>query len=213
MYSFATVREDTRTRLKRLKSLGAFIAFLFILKPVSQIIGAVSNIDFAISASGNPRMVAVWNFLNTPLGNMAFLGVGLLWLGYLIVRPANEALVTPPTPVADPDSKDNRFFNFHVLINKDTYVLAEISYYYNGCVGSKDVVILGSAVKADGSSLGGSYTDLPIVGHKALARISFNYDSVESVALEFCMAFQVEEFHCQRFPFVKKWKQQQPTVS
>src|SRR5215218_4405489 len=63
------------------------LAWLAVLKPVLQyafdIINAISNLDFAISARGNPRMIAAWNFLNSPLGNICFVAVGLALLLHL----------------------------------------------------------------------------------------------------------------------------------
>lgn len=90
------MQESARRKFRRLKGAGAIIALLLILKSLIQFIGTVSNFDFALSASGNPRMVAIWNFLNTPSGNMLLFLVGVLWLSYLIIRPDKTIEHAPP---------------------------------------------------------------------------------------------------------------------
>src|SRR5687768_15840701 len=71
------------------------LAWLITLKPILQyifdVINAVSNLDFAISARGNPRMIAIWNFLVSPLGNLFFSALGFAWLTFFAWRQSNKS--------------------------------------------------------------------------------------------------------------------------
>lgn len=88
-----------------------FLAWLLFVKPILQyvfdFINAVSNLDFALSARGNPRMIAVWNFLNSPPGNICFSAVGLLWLLYFGWRWSKTAERPEPKFVEASDAADN----------------------------------------------------------------------------------------------------------
>ena len=50
-------------------------------------IGYVSDIDFVLSAGGNPRVVWFVNFVQTPLGITITMLLGFCWLAYLVWRP------------------------------------------------------------------------------------------------------------------------------
>jgi len=87
------------------------LAWLLFVKPILQyvfdFINAVSNLDFALSARGNPRMIAIWNFLNSPLGNICFSAVGLLWLLYFGWRWSKTAERPAPKFVEASGTADN----------------------------------------------------------------------------------------------------------
>src|SRR2546423_15321141 len=100
------MRESIRKKLNRLKKAPAIIGWILILKPLVQILRSVSNIDFYISAAGNPRMIAIWNFFATPSGNIVLIVAGLLWIAYLVARPEESAIETLSQRI-EPISKPN----------------------------------------------------------------------------------------------------------
>jgi hypothetical protein len=102
------MRESTRTKLRRLKKAPAIIGCLLILKPIVQFLFNASNIDFYISASGNPRMVAIWNFFATPSGNIILIVCGFLLLAYLVVKPEAEEDKQYGTPEHNLTPKEKR---------------------------------------------------------------------------------------------------------
>lgn len=96
------MKKTTLAKLRRLSKAPAIIGWLLILKPILQLIGQASDIDFTIGAGSNPRLVAIWNFFATPKGNIILIALGFLWLGYLVVKPTKDTdaseRTTPEAP-------------------------------------------------------------------------------------------------------------------
>lgn len=131
-----------KTFVRRLRSLkpntaSKIIAWLLTLKPILQyafdFINAASNLDFAISAKGNPRVVAFWNFLVSPLGNICFSVLGFGWLTYFAWRQINRVRndeLSVPVPASQPDKLvDNEPLSAHNLPRMAT----EKTTFVKGC--------------------------------------------------------------------------------
>ena len=97
-------------KLRRLKSILAVPGFIFgVLLPLFKWLGYISDIDFVLSAGGNPRIVAVWNWLTTPTGNLVLMLTGLSWLALLVWWPSKSSdTSSPATPAAIASQEQNR---------------------------------------------------------------------------------------------------------
>lgn len=84
------MQDTTRAKLRRLYTAPAIIGWFFVFKPIVQLLTQIADLDFYISAAGNPRMVAVWNFFATPSGNIILIVLGVVWIAYLVARPDNS---------------------------------------------------------------------------------------------------------------------------
>jgi hypothetical protein len=98
------MQESIRRKFRRLLTAPAIIGWLLVIKPIIQVLASASDIDFYISASGNPRMVAIWHFFATPSGNIVLIAIGFMILAYLVVRPEKQAPSDAKTPPSDKQS-------------------------------------------------------------------------------------------------------------
>lgn len=82
---------EIRYRLRWLiTSIAGFPVWLGLAVTVNRIVGTVSNVDFVVSARGNSRMAAIWNWLITPAGNTTLLLVALLCIAAFLFWPKSE---------------------------------------------------------------------------------------------------------------------------
>jgi hypothetical protein len=87
-----------RKSARRLLSLKAMVAYaILFLVFLNNFVGTVANVDFVVTASGNSRLVLIWNVLASPKGNLlAIVAVGI-WLTVLVLWPekASEDSIVP----------------------------------------------------------------------------------------------------------------------
>jgi hypothetical protein len=76
---------------RRLLGLKAIVAYIIVaLVFLDKVVGTVSNVDFVLTASGNSRLVSLWNFFASPLGNLIAIVVTGIWLTLLVVWPSSK---------------------------------------------------------------------------------------------------------------------------
>jgi hypothetical protein len=63
---------------------------VLVVSPLWKIIGHASNLQFVLSASGDTRMVAMWNFLTSPNGNLIVVAAGIGWIGVACQKAINK---------------------------------------------------------------------------------------------------------------------------
>lgn len=84
-----------RSTARRLTSWKAIIGYIIVLLVIlNSTVGAIANIDFAITASGNPRLVALWNFFASPKGNLVAILCVAIWITILVLWPEKNAAAT-----------------------------------------------------------------------------------------------------------------------
>ena len=108
----------SRIRLRRLVKPRAIFGWVLsagiALWKLLQLVGAISSGDFMLTASGNSRVVAVWNFLTTPTGTVLLVAVGLIWLAVIVVwptiKPASDQSKESPSDSVLPSIKEQKEF-------------------------------------------------------------------------------------------------------
>jgi len=95
----------------RLLQIGSVPGWISVIIFVYRVIGHATNIDFILNAVWNSRLIALWNFLQTPDGNIVLVIVGVGWLVALIFWPnrsgtatacARPLAIDPPEIPTDP---------------------------------------------------------------------------------------------------------------
>jgi len=76
---------------KRLTGLKSAPGWLLVVSFIWRLVGNISNVDFVVTASGNSRLTAIWNFVQTPLGNVLLAIIGFGWLITLVYLPKGES--------------------------------------------------------------------------------------------------------------------------
>src|SRR5579863_680892 len=94
---------------KRLLRIGSAPAWIVVIVVICRIIARAANIDLSLPASLMSRLIALWNFLQTPDGNIVFAIAGTAWLVGLVFWPDRSRKTTTDTlpravdlPVAEP---------------------------------------------------------------------------------------------------------------
>jgi hypothetical protein len=84
--------QNKTRRLLSPRAIGGYIILAFVV--INQGISLLSNVDFVIVAQGNPRLVAVWNFLASPVGNLLAVFLVAIYLTVLVKLPENSQNLT-----------------------------------------------------------------------------------------------------------------------
>ncbi len=117
------------------------------------------------------------------------------------------------------NENENRFFDFRMTSDSSNWMEFEVWYFYTGTLGLDDIWIHYSFFKANGEWLpidSISPRKIMVSKIKAIAKMAHNNQSYKgneiqiSTEIEICMAHNHTEFHCQRFPLVKKWIPKNP---
>lgn len=81
-----------RSTARRLTSVQAIIAYVIVVLVIlNNAVGTIANIDFVLTARGNSRLVALWNFFTTPKGNFVAVILVALWVTGLLLWPDKSA--------------------------------------------------------------------------------------------------------------------------
>jgi len=88
---------------RRLLQIGSAPGWIGIIVFIYRIVGHAANIDSIFPAIWNSRLIALWNFLQTPDGNVVLAIAGTGWLIALVFWPSHsrEATARAQPPVAD----------------------------------------------------------------------------------------------------------------
>lgn len=106
---------STARRLLSLKALPAYLVAVLVV--MNDTISAFSNIDFVLTARGNSRLVAVWNFLVSPTGNFVTIVLAGLWTTILVLwpeKPRPSLQIPAQATLTDPASKGVSMAESHV---------------------------------------------------------------------------------------------------
>jgi hypothetical protein len=94
--------ERTESRLSRFRSRAAVPSEILVAYSVARIIiGQVSDVDTVRSHMS--QILQIWHFILSPIGNLSIFGLGIFWLGFVVMKePKQPELTTTinPPPVA-----------------------------------------------------------------------------------------------------------------
>jgi hypothetical protein len=107
-------------RLLRIGSAPLWIGVIFF-------VGRAANIDFTLPPIWISRLIALWNFLQTPNGNIVLAVAGTLWLIGLIFWPKRSQKTTPDArPRAVDPRTDESWVRYPLLAAAEPVVVKPI---------------------------------------------------------------------------------------
>jgi hypothetical protein len=101
---------------QRLLRIGSAPGWIGVIVFICRIIGRAANIDFTLPQTWISRLIALWNFLQTPDGNVVLAIAGTVWLIGLVFWPRRSRKNTTDAPprTIDPQS-DATWLRYPVL--------------------------------------------------------------------------------------------------
>ena len=171
--------------------------------------------DFAAFSSG---VLATAAFAVASLIFFSHWKLGLLFLGFGLLLTFIAIYCYRRSYTHIPESSENFFSDFRVTKDSGLTLEFQVWYFYNGALGEESIDIRVDPLDRNGKRLPGgaalSGTQINIIGHKALADISYQYRPVSpervdtSTHIQLCMEHMYKGvFHCHAFSYKKAWVQ------
>jgi len=109
---------------KRLLRIGSAPGWIGVIVFICRIIGRASNIDFTLPPIWISRLIALWNFMQTPDGNVVLAIAGTAWLIGLVFWPNRSRINTAGAPprAVDPQP-DATWLRYPVLPTAEQVVV------------------------------------------------------------------------------------------